>query len=98
MADLADETIKLEFGPMLVAAGYFKQLRALDPIYRAAVAEYMERRAHLAMRSHPLSTSNPNDVHYACAFHRANKKRSELWGEKFLLHEALVRLAGPPTA
>lgn len=93
VVDLANETIKLEFGPVLVAAGHFKSLRELDPSYRASVEEYMTKRAVLAEFSRPLSPTNPLHVYHACRFHRAYKAWRSRYDQKYALHKALYDLA-----
>lgn len=93
IVDLANETIKLEFGQTLVAAGHFKSLRELDSSYRASAEEYMTTRAKLAELSRPLSLVNPIHVRHACLFRRAHQTWQSCYDKKYALHEALYNLA-----
>ncbi|MCB9753827.1 MAG: hypothetical protein H6713_28115 [Myxococcales bacterium] len=92
VVDLANETIKLDFGPTLVAAGHFKSLRELDSRYRASVAQYTMWRAKLAELSRPLSLTNPIHVEYACHFNHAKESLRLIDQDKFNLHRALYEL------
>jgi hypothetical protein len=95
VVDLANETIKLEFGPMLVAAGHFQSLREIDPRYRTCVQSYVMRRADLAELPRPLSQADPTHVERACLFRQAHASWRSVDQDKFKFHRALYDLVYP---